>query len=140
MTLQEFTRYAQAWGADIARWPEAVRADGARLAASADAEAILAGQRDLDALLRDGAIDVAPARADRAINRVVTALAAERPRGAFSGALPRWLIPAAGLACAVGIGALAATIGPLADASPDDAHGVLTMIFDMTSVGQGFIL
>ena len=140
MTLQEFTRYAEGWGADIARWPEDVRAQGARLAATPEAEAILAQQRALDAMLVSSAREVAPARIERAINRVVTALAAEQPRGGLSAALSRWLIPAAGLACAVGIGALAATVGPLADTSPDDAHGVLTMIFDMTSVGQGFVL
>jgi hypothetical protein len=140
MTLQEFTRHAQAWGADIARWPEGARAEAARLAASPEGETVLAAQRALDAMLRERAHEVAPPRVERAINRVVTTLAAEKPRGRLSGALPRWLIPAAGLACAVGIGALAATVGPLADTSPDDAHGVLTMIFDMTSVGQGFVL
>ncbi|HMK78598.1 MAG TPA: hypothetical protein VK438_03065 [Xanthobacteraceae bacterium] len=140
MTLHEFTRYAESWGADIARWPEGMRAEGARLAASPEAEIILTHQRALDAMLREAPRAVAPARVDRAINRVVTVLAAEKPRGRFTGALSRWLIPTAGLACAVGIGALAATVGPLADTSPDDAHGVLTMIFDMTSVGQGFVL
>ena len=140
MTLQEFTRHAQAWGADIARWPEDVRAEALRLSAAPEAEAILAGQRPLDALLRAGAAEIAPARIDHAINRVVTALAAERPRPRFAGAFPRWLIPAAGLACAIGIGALAATIGPLADNGADDPRGVLTMIFDMTSIDQGFSL
>ena len=31
-------------------------------------------------------------------------------------------------------------LGPLADPSLDDAHGVLTMIFDMSSTGQGLVL
>jgi hypothetical protein len=140
MTLQEFTRHAETWGADIARWPQSVRAEAMRIAAAPEAEAILAGERRLDAILHDGVQDAAPARVDRAIHRVVTELAAERPRPWFAGALSRWLIPAAGLACAVCIGALAATVGPLADTGPEDTPGVLTMIFDMTSVGQGFVL
>src|SRR5437588_10536390 len=98
MTLQEFTRHAAAWGADIARWPEGVRAEATRVAASAQAQAILTGERRLDTMLRDETQDVAPARIDRAVQRVVTALAAERPRRWFAGALSRWLIPTAGLA------------------------------------------
>lgn len=139
MTLQEFARYAQGFGADIARWPESVRAQALHLAASAEAEAILAGQRALDTALRDGAPDVAPGRIDRVIHRVVTALAAEPPRARLAGTFARWLVPA-GLACALGIGALAATIGPLADSGADDTRGVLTMIFDMTTFDQGFAL
>jgi hypothetical protein len=139
MTLQEFTRYAEGWGADIARWPEDVRAQALQLAASAEGEAILAEQRALDTVLRDGAPDVAAKRVDRVINRVVTTLASEPPPARFAGTLSRWLIPA-GLACALGIGALAATIGPLADSGADDGRGVLTMIFDLTSIDQGFTL
>jgi hypothetical protein len=140
MTLQQFARHAQAWGADIARWPESLRAAALQLSASPEAEAILASQRELDTLLHAAAPDVAPIRVDRALNRVVTALAAAPPRSRFSATLSRWLIPAAGLACAVGIGALAATIGPLADTGTDETRGVLTMIFDMTSIDQGFSL
>jgi hypothetical protein len=140
MTLQEFARHAEAWGADIMRWPEGVRAQALQLAASPQAEAILASQRELDLLLRAATPEIAPARADDAINRVVTAIAAEKPRARLRGTLSRWLIPAAGLACAVGIGALAATIGPLADSGADEGRGVLTMIFDMTSIDQGFSL
>ena len=139
MTAAEFTRHAQAWGADIARWPEAIRAEAMRFAATADGKAVLAREQRFDTMLHAGAPEVARARVDRAMQRVATTLAAERPRPWFAVALPRWLIPAAGLACAVGIGALAATIGPLAD-NPDDTRGVLTMIFDMTSIGQGFSL
>jgi len=139
VTLQQFTRYAEAWGADIARWPQSVRAEAMRIAASPQAEAILARERALDAMLREGTQDVAPARIERAIQRVVITLAAEQPRPWLE-ALSRWLIPTAGLACAVGIGALVATIGPLADTGPEDIPGVLTMIFDMTSLGQGFAL
>jgi len=140
MTLQEFARHAEAWGADIARWPEDVRAQALHLSTLREAEAVLARQRELDTLLRAATPDVAPARVDLAINRVVTALAAEKPRSRFSAALSRWLIPAAGLACAVGIGALAATVGPLADHGVEDARGVLTMIFDMSSIDQGLSL
>ena len=140
MTLQEFAHHAQAWGADIARWPQGVRAQALHLSTRPEAEAILASQRELDMLLRAATPDVAPARVDHAINRVVTALASEKPRARLSAALSRWLIPAAGLACAVGIGALAATIGPLADNGADEPRGVLTMIFDMTSIDQGFSL
>ena len=139
MTREEFTRHAQAWGADIARWPETVRAEALRFANTADGRAVLADEQRFEAVLRDSAPDVTQARVDRAIQRVVTALAAPEPRPPFAATLSRWLIPAAGLACAVGIGVLAATIGPFADA-PDDAPGVLTMIFDMTSIGQGFSL
>jgi hypothetical protein len=140
MTLEEFTRCAQTWGGDIARWPEKLRVEAMHIARSPQAAAILAREQEVDAILRDGVQDVAPARIDRAIQRVVTTLAAERPRRGLSGMFSRWLIPAAGLACAVGIGALAASVGPLADSGPEDAPSVLTMIFDMTSLGQGFSL
>jgi len=140
LTLQEFARHAQAWGAEIARWPERVRSEALELSAGAEAEAILAQQRELDTLLRAAAPAVAPARAERATRRVVTALAAEKPRPRFAATFSRWLIPAAGLACAVGIGALAATIGPLADSGTDEARGVLSMLFDVTSIDQGFSL
>jgi hypothetical protein len=140
MTLDEFTRYAEAWGGDIARWPERARADAMQLAASPEGAAILAHERALDTVLHDCAQEVAQARVDQAIHRVVTTLAAERPRTGLRSEWSRWLLPAAGLACAVGIGALAATIGPLADSAPEDAPSVLTMIIDMTSLGQGFAL
>ena len=140
MTLEEFTRHAESWGGDITRWPESVRAEAMRLASLPEAAAILAREREIDAVLHKGARNVAPARIDRAIQRVVTALAAEKPRPRLTEALSRWLVPAAGLACAIGIGALAATIGPLADSVPEDAPSVLTMIFDMNSIGQGFSL
>lgn len=139
MTHDEFTRHAAAWGADLARWPEAIRAAAARFAATQDGKAILADEQRLEASLRAAAPDITQPRIDRAMQRVMTALAAPEPRPRFTALLSRWLIPAAGLACAVGIGALAATVGPLAD-NADDARGVLTMIFDMTSIGQGFSL
>jgi hypothetical protein len=139
MTREEFTRHAESWGADLARWPETIRAEAMRFAATADGEAILADEQVLEAVFRAAAPDIAQARIDRAMQRVVTTLAASEPRPRFATTLSRWLIPAAGLACAVGIGALAATVGPLAD-NPEDTRGVLTMIFDMTSIGQGFAL
>jgi len=139
MTREEFTRHAGSWGADPARWPEAIRAEAMRFAATPAGAAILADERQLEAVLHAAAPDIAQARIDRAMQRVVTTLAASAPQPRFAATLSRWLIPAAGLACAVGIGALAATVGPLAD-NPDDTRGVLTMIFDMTSIGQGFSL
>jgi len=139
MTREEFTRHAASWGADPARWPETIRNEAMRFAATADGATILAREQRLEAVLRAAAPDIAQARIDRATQRVVTALAASPPRPRFATALSRWLLPAAGLACAVGIGALAATVGPLAD-NPEDTRGVLAMIFDMTSIGQGFAL
>ena len=68
MTLQEFARYAQAWGADIARWPEGMRDAALSLSTLPEAEAILARQRELDMLLRAATPDVAPARVEAAIN------------------------------------------------------------------------
>jgi hypothetical protein len=140
MTLDEFTRYAETWGADIARWPERLRTEAMQLAASPQGATILRRERALDTILHAGAQEVTQARIDRAIQRVVTTLAAERPRPRLANGWSRWLIPAAGLACAVGIGALAATIGPLADSGAEDAPSVLTMILDMNSLGQGFAL
>ena len=139
MTREEFTRHAGSWGADLARWPETIRNEATRFAATADGKAVLADEQRLEASLRASAPDIAQARIDRAMQRVVTTLAASKPRLRFAATFSRWLIPAAGLACAVGIGALAATVGPLAD-NPEDTRGVLTMIFDMTSIGQGFSL
>jgi hypothetical protein len=140
MTLDEFTRHAEAWGGDIARWPQSVRAEAMRLARLPEGAAILAREGALDAVLHDSAQEVAQSRVDQAIHNVVTTIGAEPARARPANAWSRWLIPAAGLACAVGIGALAATIGPLADSGMEDAPGVLTVIFDMTSLGQGFAL
>lgn len=140
MTLEEFARHAEVWGADITRWPKTVRTQAAKMASLPDAKAILAAQRRLDRLLADAVPEVEQARIDRAVYAVVTRLAEEAPRRRLTDLLPGWLIPATGFACAVVLGALAALSGPLADTGHEDMRAVLTMIFDAGIFGQGWIV
>jgi len=139
MTLEELERMAAAWGGDISRWPESTRAPAQQLAHIAQGEAILAEAQHLDRLLTQAAPDAAPDRVDRAIRGVITRLAAETPRAALADLLPRWLIPAAGLACAVALGVLIGVAEPLlADNPPDDLRNVLTSIFDAGTSEHGW--
>lgn len=140
MTWEEFARHAEAWGADVARWPESVRGEATAMAAAPEADAILAQQRQFDAMLAQAAPHLSSERINRALFAVVTRLAEEKPRARLADYFPRWLIPATGIACAVAIGALVAFVDPLSDTGPDDLRAMLSMFFDANVFGQGWIV
>jgi hypothetical protein len=103
MTTERFEALAEAYGGDVARWPEAEREAAAQLMAAEPVRVrgILARADDLDAAL---AAFSAPRAASGLVNRIVAA--APRPRS--PGPWARWLVPAgmgAGLAaaCAAGV-------------------------------------
>src|SRR5262245_3989590 len=124
MTLDEFRRLAESWGVDVTRWPPDARAQAEPLARRAEGAAILAALAPLDRRIAAAAPDVSQERVGRAIHGVVTRLAADQPRRAM---LPRWLVPAAGLAGAVALGVLLGVVEPmLASGQTDDLSGVLT--------------
>jgi hypothetical protein len=141
VTLEEFSRNAEAWGGDIARWPQVSREGAARIAATPQGAAILARARAVDLLIADAEPAVAQARVDDAIHAVVLRLAGDMPRRRrFADLLPRWLVPATGLAVAVALGALIGVFDPLLAEQPDDVGTTLTMIFDATSTAQEWFI
>jgi hypothetical protein len=102
MTEDRFRELAAAYGADLARWPDADRAAAAAFVA-ARGDAMLQAERALDALLTQAAA-AEPSHALRA--RVIEAA----PRQRAAGRTVRWLVGAGlglGLAasCAAGVAA-----------------------------------
>jgi hypothetical protein len=105
MTEERFLQLASAYGADLARWPEAERAAAAAVLARRPdiAVAVLAAERDLEAALaRYAPPDPGPALRQRVIGAA--------PRGRAIGRAWRWLAGAGlglGLAasCAAGVAA-----------------------------------
>ena len=101
MTPERFETLAEAYGGDVARWPDAEREAAAGLMAAqpAWASAVLARAGELDAAL----LAFAPPRAAPGLAERIAA-GAPRPRARWAG----WLMPAgmgAGLAaaCAAGV-------------------------------------
>ena len=141
MTLDDFERLALTWGGDIARWPEAVRADAIAMARHPEAAAVLAEAHELDRLLNDAAPEIADARIDRAIGRVTTRLAQDtmQPSRGWLGILAaNWFAPAAGFACAALIGMLLGVVDPIGTGpGDDDVHTMISMILDADTTGQG---
>ena len=123
MTPERFETLAEAYGGDVARWPDAERAGAAALmtAEPAWAQRVLAEAGALDALL-----DAAPAIvASSGLSARVLA-GAPRPRRAWRG----WLLPAgmgAGLAaaCAAGVVAGAQLSAASVGSSGGDAVAVV---------------
>lgn len=126
MTPERFETLAEAWGADVARWPHADREAAAALMAErpAWAERVLAGAGDLDAALSA----LAPPRGSPDLaDRIAAAAPKTRPRW------QAWLVPAgmgAGLAaaCAAGV-MMGAQLGAPA-AAPDDPDPLVAAIAD----------
>jgi hypothetical protein len=141
MTFDEFRQMADARGADMSRWPQAEQARAAVIAQSAEGMAILARAREIDRLIADSAPHVAHDRIDRAAFAVISRLAeVPQARPSLLGLIPRWLVPATGIACAAALGVLIGTIDPvLSGNGSDDMRSVLTMIFDTNSIEQGWI-
>jgi hypothetical protein len=142
MTLEEFRRLADAWGGDIARWPQGVRREAEALAQSPEAAAILDEARALDRLAALAAPHVERSRADAAAHAVVMRLAGERerPRRLDLAALARWLLPAASFAGAAAIGLYLGFAYPVERPTAlADARAVLIMLLDNDSIGPDWI-
>jgi hypothetical protein len=142
MTLDEFKMLAQAWGADIGRWPEHLRAAATGLAGGQQAAAILAEAAEIDRLVAEGKPDVSGARIDRAIFGVVSAIAAKPRRTATRRIfrLRRWLIPAASFASAAVVGVSLGLVRPLHMPQRSSEVAALTMILDAGSFGPDWVL
>jgi hypothetical protein len=108
MTVDEFSRLADAWGGDIARWPEQFRTAAERIARTdVEAASILERVRAFDRLLVDNMPAVSDERAAAAARAVVSRLAAGSAgtsRAASQPLLLRWLVPAMSFACAAVLG------------------------------------
>jgi hypothetical protein len=138
MTLEDFRRLAETWGADIGRWPPESRAPARRLAGTPAAAHVLAEAARLDALMA-ARPPVSRARAERAAHAVALRLAADgggRAVGLWRRLSSGWLVPAASIACSALIGISLAMALP----SPDDGQIVLGMIFDSGSMAAGWAL
>jgi hypothetical protein len=132
MTLDEFRLLAQAWGSDIERWPEHLRAAAVALARMPEAAAILADEQQIDRLIASSRPEVSDDRSGRVMFNVVTAIAAagrptELPKISRS---PRWLRPAASLICAALLGASLGVLTPLHGLFGSPPTPALTMILD----------
>jgi hypothetical protein len=142
MTLDEFKLLAEAWGADVGRWPEHTRAAAAGLARGPEAAAILAAAGEIDRLVIEGKPEVSAARIDQAIFGVVSATAAEPPRTASRRilSLRRWLIPAASFASAAVVGVSLGVVRPLNMPQSSSDATALTMILDTGSSVPDWVL
>lgn len=100
MTRDEFAAAAAAYGADLARWPEALRIKAEPVAGSDWALTILSKEAGVDGLFATRT-EVAPARVGRAVAGVQARIA---PRPGIGLVLRRWLVPASGLATAGVVG------------------------------------
>jgi hypothetical protein len=142
MTLDEFRGLAEAWGADVGRWPEHLRTAAAGLAGGPEAAAILAEANRIDRLIIGGKPEVSRDRIDRAIFAVVAAIAAEPQRTASRSirSLRRWLIPAASFASAAILGVSLGLVRPLNIPHSSSEAAALTMILDTGSFGSDWVL
>jgi hypothetical protein len=105
MTPDEFTRLADTWGGDIARWPEQSRDAAERfLRTHPDAAFILDRAEEFDRLLAGSAPAVSEVRAAAVTHAVVSRLAAGGARPASRSILRRWFAPAMSFACAAALG------------------------------------
>jgi len=129
MTPERFEDLAEAWGGDIARWPDAERVAAALvMAARPDwAQAVLARAGDLDAVLD---MFAPPAGAPALTAQIVASAPSPRARRWIS-----WLLPAgmgAGLAAACAAGVLAGAHLQPASSTPatSEADALVTAVGD----------
>jgi len=123
MTPERFEALAEAYGGDVARWPDAEREAAAAWMAAEPMRAgeILARAGDLDAVLAA----YAPPRAMPGLAERIAA-GAPRPRARWTG----WLLPAgmgAGLAAACAAGLM---LGAQLGAPADEPDAVIAAISD----------
>lgn len=143
MDEAELSRLAEAFGADVARWPvkdqEVARAF---LQAHPESEVVLTRERSLDALLRGGAA-VPPSgdEVEALQRRILESLAPPRV-APWHGLVQRWrdwLLPALALPAAACLGFLAVeivpAIDPLSVAGPEPAGLVLAFEQGVPTLG-----
>lgn len=120
MSLTRFQQLAEAYGGDVARWPNADQeAARALLVTDPSARAELKAAADLDALL---ALDIPPTPSDLLKRRVLKAAPPRRPGGFGWPSRAGWAAAAAaGLVCGVMLGDQALT-GLRAEASYEQAQ------------------
>ena len=126
MTPERFETLAEAWGGDVARWPDADREAAAALMAEkpAWAERVLAGAGELDAALSA----LAPPRGSAGLaDRIAAGAPKARPRWRS------WLVPSAmgaGLAAACAAGVVLGAQLSLPVAAPDEPDAVVAAVGD----------
>jgi hypothetical protein len=142
MTLEEFRVLADAWGADIRRWPPRLRTAAADLAGGPEAAAILAEAKRIDRLIIGGKPNASSDRINQAIFGVIAAIAGKPQRAASRNirGLRRWLIPAASFASAAVLGASLGLVRPLNMPPSSSGAAALTMILDTGSSGSDWVL
>jgi hypothetical protein len=142
MTLDEFRELAEAWGADIARWPEHLRASAGELGRQPEAMAVLAEAERFDCLISAAKPKVSADRVNQAVVSVAALVAADgRPRGFHAVFLrPWWLVPAASFSTAAVLGLSLGLMKPLNTLRGSSDAPVLTMILDAGSFGPDWLL
>ena len=142
MTIDEFRQLAEAWGADIARWPPHRRRAAEKLAHTPAAATILEEEQRLDRLIAMSAPEIDADRINRAAFNVATAIAAdgERTTPAMSKLARWWLVPSASFACAAVVGISLGVTLPLSSLQRSaDARNVLSAVLDIDSLELNWI-
>jgi hypothetical protein len=141
MTRDEFEALAGAWGADIGRWPKHLRPSAATFARALEGMAILSEAEQIDRLIIRARPEVSDERIGKAIFDVVTTLAANGRRTAIGPRLrvPRWLVPAASLACAAMLGTVVGIAKPLSALRGAPQPTLMTMLLDDGSLGPAWM-
>ena len=142
MTIDEFKQLAEAWGADIARWPPHRRAEAEAVARTPAATVILEEAQRLDRLIAMSTPEIDADRINRASLNVATAIAAGGDRTPVPGSrLARWwLAPAASFACAAVVGIWLGVTLPLSSLQvAADAGNVLSVLLDNDSLELNWI-
>ena len=140
MTIDEFRKFAETWGGDIARWPAQLRPDAEALAGTPAATAVLEAARRLDRSIAGAAPAIDADRINRALLNVATAIAAQGQAPPRSPIARWWLLPAASFACAVVVGVSLGMSLPLSSLRrPAEPASVLSMLFDGDSIETSWI-
>lgn len=128
MKESEFRHYAQAYGAQISRWPDAVQADALALRETSWARDILAEAAEADALFEALPVTVAPRRVGASIARVNARIDAQKTPGWHG--LWRWFaLQGAGVATAGVLGVFVAVA--TAGTAPSDSEAI-SQLFALT--------
>ena len=142
MTIDEFKQLAEAWGADIARWPPHRRAEAEAVAQTPAATAILEEAQRLDFLIAMSMPEIDADRINRASLNVATAIAAGLDRTTPPGLrfARWWLAPAASFACAAAVGIWLGVTLPLSSLQVSaDTQNVLSVLLDNDSLELNWI-